>query len=148
MAKKDKNEKKKSQKEINKENLLSGISMISLHPLFGECSPRICTVSKNEIGTNTMCIVHSDGTIKANLDYPLSPKQWCYVLAHNILHLAFGHFDADKMPGYFITLSDGTKEKKVECDNLIWKPFEHLLCWTIEKDPNQGDFLSICCAKQ
>ena len=120
MAKKDKNEKKKSQKEINKENLLSGISMISLHPLFGECSPRICTVSKNEIGTNTMCIVHSDGTIKANLDYPLSPKQWCYVLAHNILHLAFGHFDADKMPGYFITLSDGTKEKKVECDNLIW----------------------------
>ena len=120
MAKKDNKEKKKTQKEINKENLLNGISIIYQHPLFGSCTPRIYTVMKNDIGTGTMCIVHSDGTIKANEDYPLSPKQWAYVLAHNILHLAFGHFDADKMPGYFITQTDGTKERKVECNTLLW----------------------------
>ncbi len=117
---KDNMNKKKTQKEINRENLQNGISIIYHHPLFGGCAPRIYSLSKNDIGANTMCIVHSDGNIKANEDYPLSPKQWSYVLAHNILHLAFGHFDADKMPGYFIASSDGTKEKKIECDILLW----------------------------
>jgi len=120
MAKKDNKEKKKSQKEINKENLLSGISIIRMHPLFGNCGASIYTVTKGNIGTGTICNVHSDGNIYANEDYALAPKQWSYVLAHNILHLAFGHFDAEKMPGYYITLEDGTKEKKVECDPLIW----------------------------
>lgn len=120
MAKKDTKEVKKSQKEINKENLLAGISLIHQHPLFGGCAPRICPVSKSEIGSNTMAIVYSDGVIKANEDYYLSPKQWSYVLAHNILHLSFGHFDAEKMPGYIITHTDGTNEKKVECNPLLW----------------------------
>ncbi|MBR3834592.1 MAG: hypothetical protein IKJ73_09745 [Lachnospiraceae bacterium] len=120
MAKKGNKEKKKTQKEINRENLQSGISIIYQHPLFKGCTPIIHIANKTDIGTNTMCIVHSDGTIKANEDYTLSPKQWSYVLAHNILHLAFGHFDAEKMPGYCITLSDGTKEKKIECDIALW----------------------------
>lgn len=120
MAKKGNKEKKKTQKEINRKNLQSGISIIYQHPLFKGCTPIIHIANKTDIGTNTMCIVHSDGTIKANEDYTLSPKQWSYVLAHNILHLAFGHFDAEKMPGYYITLSDGTKEKKIECDIALW----------------------------
>ena len=28
----------------------------------------------------------------------LSPEQWCYVMAHNLLHLAFGHFDKASIP--------------------------------------------------
>lgn len=120
MAKKESKEKKKSQKEINLENLKSGISIINAHPLFRGCERRIFTVTKNDIGNETMCIVNSEGFIKANVDYPLSPKQWSYVLAHNMLHLAFGHFDADKMPGYFITLENGKKERKIECDPLTW----------------------------
>lgn len=121
MAKKDKdNAKKKSQKEINRENLAVGMSIISQHPLFGRCGVRIYPVSKNAIGASTMCIVHSDGNIHANEDYSLSPKQWSYVLAHNILHLAFGHFDAEKMPGYNITLDNASKERKIECDTLLW----------------------------
>lgn len=120
MAKKNNKEKKKSQKEINRENLQSGIMIINQHPLFRGCAPRICLVSKSDIGTGTMCIVSSDGIIKVNIDYTLSPKQWAYVLAHNILHLAFGHFDADKMPGYIITHPDGTKERKTECEPLLW----------------------------
>lgn len=113
-------EKKKSQKEINRENLESGIALISNHPLFGNCLPSIYCVPKNQLGTNTMAVVYSDGVIKANVDYPLSPKQWLYVLAHNILHLAFGHFDSDKMPGYIITNCDGTSEKKVDCNIQLW----------------------------
>lgn len=117
---KDNKNKKKSQKEINRENLQAGMGLISHHPLFSGCGVRICPVTKSDIGNGTMCIVHSDGTLQANEDYPLSPKQWSYVLAHNILHLAFGHFDADKMPGYTISLADGTRERKVACDPQLW----------------------------
>ena len=120
MGKVKKNEKKKSIKDINKENLYKGYDIIYDHPLFGGCAPVFHPVPKTEIGANTMCIVYSDGTIKANEDYSLNPKQWAYVIAHNILHLAFGHFDADKMPGYFITNEDGTRERKTECDILLW----------------------------
>ena len=120
MAKKDKKEKKKSQKEINKENLLQGISIMNNHPLFSGCMPRIYTVSKVELGTGTMCVVSSDGTLRANEEYSLSPKQWSYVLAHNILHLAFGHFDSEKMPGYTITSENGTQKKIIECDTHLW----------------------------
>ena len=120
MARKDNKEKKKSQKEINLENLKSGIAIINEHPLFRGCARRVYSTTKNEIGNGTMCIVYSDGIVKANVDYPLSPRQWSYVLAHNMLHLAFGHFDADKMPGYFITLDSGRKERKIEIDPLTW----------------------------
>jgi len=120
MAKRDNKEKKKSQKEINRENLQGGITLIMKHPLLRGCSPRIITVSKSDIGIGSMCIVSSDGIIRANEDYPLSPKQWSYVLAHNILHLAFGHFDEEKMPGYLITQADGSKVKKVQCEIPLW----------------------------
>lgn len=120
MAKKEDKEKKKSQKEINRENLAGGMSIINQHPLFGRFVPRVTHVTKNEIGSKTICIVESSGIIKANEDYTLPPKQWAYVIAHNALHLAFGHFDAEKMPGYYITNADGIREKKVECDQLLW----------------------------
>lgn len=113
-------EKKKSQQEINRENLYAGMNYITFNSMFGGTGHRICPVPKSEIGKNTICIVSSDGTIKANEDYYLTPQQWAYVLAHNILHLAFGHFDAEKMPGYMITLPDGTTEKKVEYNPLLW----------------------------
>ena len=50
MAKKDRNEKKKTQKEINMENLKRGIHIVYQHPLFSSCSGRIYTVTKNDIG--------------------------------------------------------------------------------------------------
>jgi len=115
-------ETKKSQQEINRENLQAGINYINFgqSSIFFGIADRIYPVPKSEIGKNTICIVSSDGYIKANEDYYLTPQQWAYVLAHNILHLAFGHFDADKMPGYTIALPDGTSEKKVECNPLLW----------------------------
>ena len=50
----------------------------------------------------------------------LSPKQWAYVIAHNMLHLAFGHFDAEQMPGYTITDATGCKKKITEIQPLLW----------------------------
>lgn len=119
MAKKSK--KKKTQKEINRENLQAGLSLVDQHPLFGSCYHIYKRIGdKRTLGTNTICIVDSHGYLYANEDISLTPKQWAYALAHNILHLAFGHFDAEKMPGYRITGIDGNTTWKVECNTLLW----------------------------
>lgn len=118
MANKEKG--KKSQREIDRENLQEGISILMKHPIFGSCRTMIRVGTKNELGTNTMCLVYADGTIRANAEYSLLPKQWAYVLAHATLHLAFGHFDAEKMPGYMSTNPNGTTERKTDCNLLIW----------------------------
>lgn len=113
--------KKKTQKEINRENLQAGLALIHAHPLFGNCHHvRTWIGNRNSLGAATMCVVDAGGCLYVNEDAMLSPKQWAYVLAHNILHLAFGHFDAETMPGYMITGSDGKIKKCVECDPLLW----------------------------
>lgn len=113
--------KKKTQKEINRDNLLAGMALIHSHPLFGQCyhvKTRVC--NRNSLGVTTMCVVDAGGYLYLNEDFVLSPKQWAYVIAHNILHLAFAHFDADTMPGYIVTDPDGNRKKIVECDPLLW----------------------------
>ena len=100
MAKKHSKEKKKSQKEINRENLEAGIFIVKKHPLFGRCMPELRTGSRDTLGSHTMCIVYANGVVVTNESITLLPQQWAYVIAHNILHLAFGHFDAEHMPGY------------------------------------------------
>ena len=64
MAKKTnkKKEQKKSQKEINYENLLKGISMVRSHPILGAVSANIVTTSEN-LNKKTMAIVDSKGNI-------------------------------------------------------------------------------------
>ena len=120
MGKPDKNNKKKTQKEINIENIHAGLSLINNHPLFGRCyyTPKI--VSKQLIGNSSMGVCESDGYVLLNEDITLSPKQWSYVIAHCILHLAFGHFDAEKMPGFTTTDTDGNNIKKVDINPLLW----------------------------
>lgn len=118
---KKKKEEKKTQKEMNRENLQRGMQMIYGHPLFGY----MCHVSKRvadrlKLGSKTYCLIQSDGILYANEDMYLTPNQWAYVIAHNVLHAAFGHFDAEKMPGYVMTDSSGKSKKIVECDSLLW----------------------------
>lgn len=115
-----KKEKKKTQQEINKENLQEGLQLIRLHPLFGALLGRIHYKDSSSMGKNSYCFSSSDGTITVNESVCLPPKHWAYVIAHNLLHSAFGHFDADKMPGYLITDMNGSSRKKVECIPELW----------------------------
>ncbi|MCM1090279.1 MAG: hypothetical protein NC092_07385 [Butyrivibrio sp.] len=115
--------KKKSQREINRESLEAGISIIRAHPLFGHCMPNIRIMDKASLGSQTMGIVRSDGMVLLNESVTLPAKQWAYVIAHNTLHLAFGHFDADKMPAVMIAdpeQPDNTYAQKVTCDISLW----------------------------
>lgn len=115
-----KKQKKKSQKEINLENLAAGITVIKQHPLFGNCHFTRTYNDGRNLGAKSIAVVSSQGIIRLNENASLSPKQWAYVIAHNMLHIAFGHFDADKMPGYTITDENGNRAKKVDCDLLLW----------------------------
>jgi len=108
---------KKSQKELNLEKLQAGISIVYSHPLFGQClfyPPN--HYGSQTLGSATIGIVESSGSIILNHDADLTPAEWAYVIAHNMLHRAFGHFDAKKMPGYI-----NEKGKKIiSCDPFFW----------------------------
>jgi predicted metal-dependent peptidase len=113
---KNKKEKKKTQKEINLENLQTGMGMVSSHSIFSYWGVRHVIT---HLGKNVMCIVNRNGEMQLNDNYELHPKQWAFVIAHGLLHFAFGHFDADKMPGYEIE-ENGERKKIVECDRELW----------------------------
>jgi len=49
------------------------------------------------------------GRIFLNKHLLLPPQEWAYAIAHAVMHLAFGHFDAENMPGYEEIGADGTK---------------------------------------
>lgn len=115
-----KKEKKKTQKEINRENLQEGIQLIRYHPIFGALQGVIRCKDSSSMGKNTLCFISPDGTITVNESVCLPPKQWAYAIAHCLLHPAFGHFDADKMPGYYVTEPDGTRHKKVVYVPEVW----------------------------
>ena len=120
MKQKHKKEKKKSQIEINTENIHAGIGLIHSHPLFGGCFHCNIRIDGRNLGKESYAIVSAKGEITLNENKYLQPKQWAYVIAHNKLHLAFGHFDADKIPGYIITDSSGKQIKKTDFTPLLW----------------------------
>lgn len=120
MAKKGKKEKKKTQQQINYENLQTGLSIINMHSLFGGCFDCNIYNEGKHLGKEVYATVSSTGQILLNENKYLLPKQWAYVIAHNKLHHAFGHFDADKMPGYFIDDEYGNRIKKVDMIPLLW----------------------------
>lgn len=113
-------DKKKSQKEINYENLQAGISIIECHPLFGGCFHTSFYDNGRNFGKEGYATVSSDGEILLNENRYLLPHQWAYVIAHNKLHLAFGHFDLDKVPGDVITDVMGNRVKKAKFIPLLW----------------------------
>ncbi len=79
-------------------NLQEGMEIIDCHSLFGRLGGWICPVKKDMLGKQTASVVTAGGRIYVNEDLLLSPEEWAYIIAHQRLHLAFGHFDAAKMP--------------------------------------------------
>lgn len=120
MATKQKKNKKKTQQEINVENLQAGLSLINNHPLFGDCFYCHFEMNGKRMSKEAYAQVSSQGYIFLNEKQTLAPKQWAYVIAHNMLHLAFGHFDLENMPGYTVTEDNGQKRKILEVIPLLW----------------------------
>jgi len=94
----NRNKSAKNKISPNRQNLESGIELHKGNPLFSRLGGYLRIGNKNDMGKKTAAYVSSGGYIFLNQDMPLTPSQWAYVIAHCQLHLAFGHFDAEKMP--------------------------------------------------
>lgn len=88
---------KKEKKTIEVINWEKGDEIIFEHPIFGMLSSDYEKITDKHAGTGWYASVKSDGTILCNLNVLLEPKEWAYVIARCMLHLAFGHFDAEKI---------------------------------------------------
>lgn len=112
----------KAKKKIskNEENLQAGRAYLHKNTLFDMLDGDIYISDRNLLGKNSYACVYSNGNIYLNKDVLLDPKEWAYVIAHCLLHLSFGHFDADKMPGYFIENPDNSRIWKTKFNKNIW----------------------------
>lgn len=78
--------------------LYAGFDILQQHPLFSQLKGTITAKTSHLRGKKAIACVTKNGDIFVNIDSGLDASEWAYVLAHNLLHLAFGHFDKTKMP--------------------------------------------------
>ena len=114
--------KKKTENKIspNEKRLREGISIIENHPLFGSLSIHLNIADKKFRTKGVSAISFESGDVRLNPDENHTPKEWSYVIAHAMLHLCFGHFESEKMPGYFRELDNGEKKWIENCDRNLW----------------------------
>ncbi len=98
----------------NEQQLLDGIQIVKAHPLFGSLRIYSCISNKGEMGkTAARSYFHA---YHLNKDCDRSPSEWAYIIAHCLLHISFGHFDAERMPGYY----DKNNKWAADCDFALW----------------------------
>ena len=114
--------KKKNEIKIskNEQQLIDGMNFVKNHPLFGHLHIRNEIVPKSRLGKNIPAKVSSSGVVYLNKDCDRQPKEWAYIIAHCMLHLSFGHFDAERMPGYWQQISEKQKKWVNKYDPELW----------------------------
>ena len=75
----------------NEQRLLDGIQMVNNHPLFGRLRISQNIVGKAMLGRNAGAKISYRGVVYLNKDASHPPAEWAHMIAHNMLHLAFGH---------------------------------------------------------
>lgn len=113
-------DKKNNKITKTEQQLLDGIAIVHKHPIFGQLQIRTKTVPKSQLGNNIPAKVSSLGYIYLNINCDREPKEWAYIIAHCMLHLSFGHFDADRMPGYFQQVSEKHRKWVNDYDPDLW----------------------------
>ncbi len=90
------------------------------NPLFSGLGGYIRICGRELMGKKATAYVRSDGYILLNQDILRTPLQWAYVIAHCQLHLAFGHFDGERMPGFWKEAQNGERKWAVSCNKYLW----------------------------
>ena len=76
----------------------SGFYILQSHPLFSNLLGTIAVKPLYFKSKDSISCVTKSGDIYVKTNPNIKENEWAYILAHNLLHLAFGHFDKDKMP--------------------------------------------------
>lgn len=107
----------------NEQALLDGIELVKQHPLFGRLHINCSVLGKERMEKGCAARVgctrswyRYSGGYSLNKDCPLTPPAWAHTIAHCMLHLCFGHFDAARMPGYL----DENQKWRVDCNRDLW----------------------------
>ncbi len=79
-------------------NLTEGYQILQGHPLFGQLRGEIYAKNSHLSKKGAKACVTRSGNVFANPGALLNADEWAYVLAHCLLHHAFGHFDRDRIP--------------------------------------------------
>ncbi len=104
----------------NEQALYEGIDIVKSHKLFGRIGGRTEFAKKGQFAKGTAAVVDSNGNVTLNPYESRTPREWANIIAHCQLHLCFGHFNPEKMPGYYQEQKDG-KQKWIEhCDRRLW----------------------------
>ena len=112
--------KKENKITKNEQQLLDGLTLVKSHPLFGKLYIRTDMVPKSRLGKSIPAKVSSSGWIYLNKDCDRQPAEWAYIIAHCMLHLSFGHFDAERMPGYMQQISEKQQKWVNQYDPNLW----------------------------
>lgn len=86
----------------------SGFEKLEAHPLFGKLRGDVYTKGSHLNAKGSVACVTRSGDVFVQTGARLQPGEWAYVLAHCLLHLAFGHFDQSHIP------------QSSEYDPLLW----------------------------
>lgn len=115
--------KKETHISKNEQQLLDGMALVKNHPLFGRLNIYHRIVNKSVLGKETCAktsytsgLSYYSGGYTLNKDCCRTASEWAHIIAHCMLHLCFGHFDAERMPGFY----DEENNWRVDCDFALW----------------------------
>ncbi len=83
----------------NIEIIEQALNVLNTNVIFSMLYGDIYDKTSHLQGKGAVSCVTKEGKIYLNTKAKLSVNEWAYVIAHGLLHLAFGHFDKDKIPG-------------------------------------------------
>lgn len=111
-------EKKKLSAE--EQELLKGLQMVYANPILKALKNRIAPLPDSRYSKGTIAVTESNGTIYLNQKIWLSAAQWMYAVAHCAFHHVFGHFDLEKVPGYYTEQKGENRLKIADFQYDIW----------------------------
>ena len=104
----------------NEQKMVAGIEAIKNHPLFGKLHIDLHIANKDSLSKGTAAVAYQSGDIMLNKYESREASEWTYLIAHCMLHLCFGHFETENMPGYFEDSKDGKRTWIEKCDRRLW----------------------------
>ena len=121
-------------------NLRGGMNLLSLEPLFRGLDGFYRIKNTAVMGKDCAAKVDASGNIFLNSDMEIAVKDWIHILAHCLLHLAFGHFDEENMPGEDIKEKDGSITHKARINKKVWNLACDIYITKFLKDMNFGEY--------
>jgi len=113
MAKSNKRNNQKSEKDIIRQNFMDGCEIIRKNSLFSPLYTKAEIYHNEEMRypNNGFAAVTENGYVFCHPKLRAEPKQWARVIAHCLLHLAMGHFQKKERP----------VEWNIACDFVVEK---------------------------